>query len=117
MSALIDKGLATKLLDMVADRVPETYFDESSVQYEAARLEHHRVVLVFYFEGGDYEKRDFSRATNFLLVAKGDDECRRYLSGETSSLEFEAVLALDSQAALGLRGALQRRASKLRLVK
>ena len=100
----------------VADRIGQTYFDEAAIVYEAARLDRNEVVLIFYFENVDYEKGDFSNSRANVVVAKGGEEVKQYLRGESSTLEFEAVLATDLTAASALNAALKRRNDGIRLV-
>jgi hypothetical protein len=105
-----------KILVTAAARAEHNFFDESDVPYEAARLDHEPVVLVLYFEGADFARRDFSRASIHFFIAKGDAEFLQYWRGETQEIKFEAVFALNPRAAAALRAALHRRVEPPRLV-
>jgi hypothetical protein len=105
----LDPKRASALIDMVAAKLPWLYFDEGAIEYEAERLSRHAIVLVFVAEESEPT----------LIIAKDDGECVRYLRGEIPNVEFEAVIATNSQAAIALRAAILRRSGKtyLRVVK
>lgn len=84
----------------IAARAVQTFFDEANVDYEAARLARHRVVLVYWMNDA---------RTIGLEAAKGRDDVLRYLAGEDDLPNFEVVAAPDREAARALMEAFKRR--------
>jgi hypothetical protein len=92
----------------IIERAAKSYFDESAVEYEAARLAQHQVVFVLY------------RGTVIHAVCiKGAQELQRYLRGEIAFLsDIASVYAHSKAAAFALRDRMRaQRKPQLRVVK
>jgi hypothetical protein len=91
------------ILRRIDARTDLTFFDESNPTYEAARLAHNPVVIVYWVE-----ESDDPPWTIMLLVAKGVDEMMQHLNDGGPVPDFEALVASGKEPAEALCAAFKR---------